>query len=304
VSAAPLRWGVFIVASAVVGVLVPLLPALSNQLAVVFAAATVSATLLLSGAHRVLNPVWIIVPWLYLVGPIGVFLLSAGIGLSPAAVLTLAPAPFALAAVIMRPASLDRIVFLAPLFALVIYAVLSLAWTPAPVTGATKLNHWILAGILPVAYILVLTPASSGVSWPVIGTVAFISTVALIVVGSDSALYPGRASLLDANPIWAARAAFIGALVVLFGPFNKWIKVGVAPIIILGGLITVSLGPALGMIAGVWAGVAASLRIADRSDRRTAIGWAALGLVTATGLAIVVVGEHPAGSGCATPVGR
>jgi O-antigen ligase len=210
--------------------------------------------------------------------------------LSPAAVLTLAPAPFALAALIMRPASLDRIVFLAPLIALVLYAALTLAWSPSPVPGAAKLNHWILTGILPIAYILLLAPASPGMSWSLIGTVALISTVALIIVGSDSSLYPGRASLLDANPIWAARAAFIGALVVLFGPFNAWIKVGVAPIIIFGGFITVSLGPALGMIAGVWAGVVASLRLSDRSDRRVAIGWAALGLATATGLTIVVVG--------------
>jgi O-antigen ligase len=242
---------------------------------------------MMARAGKVLNPAWLIVAWLYLSGPIGILLSQAGIGLSTAALLLMAPSPFVLAALVIRPQSLARLLLLAPLLLLLLLAELSLGWSADPSYGVEKLTLWTLTSLLPAAFILVLAPGSAGVSWRLMGAVAFVYALGLLVFGASSALYPGRATLFDANPIWAARAAFVGALVVLFGPFPSVAKLGMAPVMILAGITTVSLGPAIGLVVGAWAGVAETLRCAGGADRRVVLGWAALALLT--GLAVVVL---------------
>jgi O-antigen ligase len=57
---------------------------------------------------------------------------------------------------------------------------------------------------------------------------------------------------------------------------------------VLAGLVTVSLGPALGLVVGIWAGAGEILRGADRRDRRVGLGWAIFGLTTGLGVVLFI----------------
>lgn len=274
-------------ASGVAAAIVAILSTLAMQVAIVLGAAFVAASMMTARAGRVLNPAWLIVAWFYLLGPIGSLLSHAGVSLSAATLVLLAPSPFVLAALVMRPESLARLRLLAPLLLLLLLAGLSLGWSEDPQYGSAKLTLWTLTALLPVVFILVLAPGSSGVSWRLIGGAGIVYALGLLVFGAPSSLYPGRAILFDANPIWEARAAFVGALVVLFGPFPSVAKLVMVPVMILAGLTTVSLGPAIGLVVGAWAGAAETLRCSGRTDRRVAVGWAAL--ASLAGLALVVL---------------
>ena len=269
-----------------IGALFALLPTLALQAALVAGAAVVAGSVLLTRAGRILNPAWLIVAWLYLLGPLGRLLSQAGIGLPTASLVLIAPVPFVVAALLMRPQSLQRLVRLAPLGILLALAGLSLMWSPDPSYGFDKLSLWVLVGVLPAACILILAPGTSGINWRLIAGAAFLYALALLMFGEATPLSPGRATILDANPIWAARAVFVGALVVLFGPVPWLAKVIALPVMIAAGLTTVSLGPAVGLVVGAWAGVGETLRCGNRRDPRVAAGWVAFLLVT--GIAVVV----------------
>ena len=279
-----------LIASAGAGAFVATLPTLSIQVALLLGAAASTVTVVMIRAGAVLNPAWVIVAWLYLIAPIGWVVSQMGVGLSPASLLVVAPAPFVLTALFMKPRSRDRVVLLVPLVVLLVLAALSLTWSPEATYGADKLNLWILTGFLPAAFIVVLAPASSGVFWKLIAATALITALGLILFGADTLLYPGRRIIFDSNPIWLARAAFIGALVLLFGPFPRLAKITLTPVMIVGGLLTVSLGPAVGFAVGAWAGAAEKLRCSEQADRRVVLGWGALGLVLCLSAATVLVG--------------
>jgi len=63
-----------------------------------------------------------------------------------------------------------------------------------------------------------------------------------------------------------------------------------APVMIVAGLTTISLGPAVGLLVGAWAGAAETLRCTDRRDGRVAVGWIALLLLTGVALVVVLSG--------------
>ena len=281
------REALLVGASGGAAAVVAVLPILAMQIAVVMGAAAVTASMIMARAGRALNPAWIIVAWVYLLGPVGSLLGSAGIGLSTAALMLMASSPFVLAAVLMRPQALVRLRRLVPLLLLLLLAGLSVGWSADPAYGVEKLTLWMLTGLLPAAFILALTHGSSGVSWKLIGGVAFVYGLSLLIFGASWTGNPGRATLFDANPIWAARAAFVGVLVILFGAFPSVAKLGMVPVMVLAGLTTVSLGPAIGLAVGAWAGVAEALRCAGRADRRVALAWVAMALLA--GLAVVVL---------------
>lgn len=270
--------------------MVAVLPTLAVQLAVVLGAGVVTASMMMARAGRVLNPAWLIVAWLYLLGPLGSLLSRAGIGLSAAALVLMAPLPFVVAAVLTRPPSLKRLMLFAPLGFLMVLAALSLWWSLDPSYGNSKLTLWVQTGLLPAACILVLAAGSTGTNWKLIAAAAFLFSLDLILFGAATPLNPGRATIFDANPIWEARAAFIGGLVALFGPFRWSAKLAMAPVMVVAGLTTVSLGPALGLVVGAWAGAAEALRCADRHDHRVSVGWATLLLLTGVALVIALSG--------------
>ncbi len=270
--------------------MVAVLPSLVMQLAVVVGAFAVMAGVVIARAGRVLNPAWLIVAWLYLLGPIGSLLNQFGIGLSAAALVLLAPAPFVAAAVFARPQVLGRTVVLAPLALLLALASVSLWWSPDASYGIEKLTLWTLTGFLPAAFIVLLADARSGVDWRLIAGAALLYALGVLVFGAGTPLTSGRATLFGANPIWVARATFIGALVVLFGPFPRFVKLTIAPVMIVAGITTVSLGPAIGLVVGAWAGAAEALRCAGRHDRRVAVGWACLLIVAVLAVEVALSG--------------
>lgn len=266
------------------GALIAALPTFGFQVATVVAAAVSAACLIMVRAGRVLNPVWVIVVLLYLLGPVGGLLRQAGVWLPMAAAVILALSPFVLATLVTQRQTRDRLVMLTPLALLFLLAGLSLSWSPVPSSGLEKLTTWIATGLLPAAFITVLATGSRRVSWEFVVIAAFASAVALIAFGTASPLYPGRPTMFDANPIDAARALFIGALVALYGPFPVAAKLVTVPVMVVAGLATVSLGPALGFLLGAGAGAAEAFRLSGRSARGAALGWAAL--VCASGFAL------------------
>jgi O-antigen ligase len=263
------------------GALVAVLPSLTLQLGLVVGLAAALSAVILARTGRVLNPAWVIVIGLYLIGPIGTYLVPAGIGLPITVVAALVPAPFVVAVLATHREARDRLMLLAPLASLLVLAAVSVAWSSDPQYGVSKLGLAIFTAFLPAAYVLVLAAASQRVSWGLVVGLALVSAVGLIAFGTASADYPGRPTLFNANPIWAARAVFVGALVALFGPFPLVVRIAAAPAMIVAGLLTVSLGPAVGLVVGAWAGVAEALRCREHLDRRIAVVWIALGLAIA-----------------------
>jgi hypothetical protein len=288
-TAETIRRGILIlVVSAGAGALLAVLSSLAFQVALILAAAAAVATVVMVRTGRVLNPAFVIVAALYLIGPIGTILRQGGIGLSTVAVVMLAPSPFVLAALYTRRDSLDRFASIWPLAVLIVLGGVSLLWSPSPDYGLQKLEIWILAGLVPAAFILILTVASSRILWGVIALAACIAALALIGFGESSPLYPGRLALFGDNPIWTARAAFIGALVAVFGPFPRSAKWIMTPILIIAGLLTVSLGPVLGFLIGAWAGAVQLLWNAGRASDRARLGWIVLGIVTGCLLVVLL----------------
>ncbi len=267
------------------GAMVATLPTLATQVAVVSVAAASVACVLVILARRVLNPAWVIVGLLYLLGPVGSLLGQAGIRVPMAAMAILALSPFVVAALIARRHARDRLVMLIPLALLLLLAGLSLLWSPVPSLGLEKLTTWIATGLLPAVFIVVLASGSRRVSWELVVVAAVCLAAASLAFGSPSTLYPGRPTLFDANPIEAARALFIGALIALYGPFPVAVKLITMPVMLAAGLATASLGPALGFVLGALAGGAEALRSSGRNVRGAAVGWAAL--VGTAGFALV-----------------
>lgn len=279
------RQGLFILLVAVlVGIGAAALPSFSIQLALVAGVIVISTAALMARFGRIMNPSWVLLAAIFLVGPVGTLLLRLGIGLSVVAAIVGGFAPFAIAAFVLRPEARPRLILLAPLLMLLAFATASLAWTPEPKVGGDKLVVWILSGLIPAAFIIVLVPATKAIAWRPIAVVAVITALAMIAFGVDSPIYPGRPTLFDANPIWESRALFIGAIVVLFAPIPRTFKLLLVPLVVYAGILPVSRGPAIGFLLGVCAGGAEKLRTFDRHDRRIQLAWAAIGIVSALGI--------------------
>jgi len=285
------------IAAVVAGVLTATLPSMSLQVAAALACATSLAAFVAARLGWVLNPAWIVIFALYLAGPVGTLVQGAGLGLSVVAMLAIGPIPFVLAALAIRPDVRDRILLVLPLAILVAFGGLSLLWSTNPEHGLAKLTIWTLTGLLPATFIVVLAPASPRFLWGALAVAALAYAVGLIAFGEASALYPGRLALFGDNPIWTARAAFIGALVAVFGPFPRIAKVIMTPVLIAAGLLTVSLGPLLGFLAGGWVGSAAMIRAADRASDRARLGWIALGLSSGAVLVVLLADAMFGGAG-------
>jgi O-antigen ligase len=277
-------------ASAGAGAIIATLPTLSAQLIAIGGAIASIISLVLIRLGAVLNPAWVIVTAVYLVDPMGYYFLRNGVALPPVIAIAMALAPFVVAAIVVDPDRLRRLVLLAPLVAVAGLAALSMLWTPSAGEGNAKLTLWVIAGLAPAAYVLILASGADKVGWSIIAAVGMVSAAGLIVFGTASMDYPGRPTLFEANPIWAGRAAFIAAMIVLFGPFPVWARVLLVPVGVVAGLMTLSAGPAIAFVLGALAGIAERLRSADRSDGRVALGWAGVVLSVAIALMLLLSG--------------
>lgn len=283
-------------AAAGAGITFAAIPSIGLQVALVIGLSASTLSLLMARAGRQLDPAWVIVSLLYLVSPIGGIVRQAGLGISTVALVVLAPAPFVLMTLFARSDSRAQLIRLTPFALLVLYAGLSLAWTPSPGPGVEKLFVVILTSFVPAAFVLVLVTGPDRVSWWLIAVVSLLSALALIVLGEYSPLYPDRLSVFGDNPIWTGRAAFLGALVLMFGPFRWVVRAVGIPVLVAAGLLTVSLGPAIGLAMGVLAGVVVALFRASRANRRVFPAAVGLGLLCGFGL-IFVLGDAFSGSG-------
>src|SRR5258705_9451660 len=140
------RATIVLVAAAAGGATLAALPTIGLQFALFVVGAGVLATILASRTDRVLNPAFVIVAALYLVGPVGTLVGAAGIGVSTVGLVMLAPLPFVAAALVLRPRAHQRIGYLAPLVLLAAVAAVSLAWSPNGWYGLEKLTLWTLTG--------------------------------------------------------------------------------------------------------------------------------------------------------------
>ena len=276
-----------LIVAAGAGAFVAMVPSIGFQLAVVIGAAISLLALVMASRGTVLDPAFVLAGGLYLIGPVGTVIRQAGLGLSTLALLAAIGAVFVTAALVTFPSAIRRLYVLAPLAALVALGFASVAWSTHPEYGLDKLAVWILAGVLPAAFIVILASARGGVQWGVVLAAALAVAAALLLFGGSSPEYPGRISLFGDNPIWMARAMFVGALVALFGNFPRIVKLMAVPILVAAGLVTVSLGPLLGLLAGAWAGwIASLLQHRGRDARQT--GWVTMGLLSGVVLLVVL----------------
>ena len=79
-------------------------------------------------------------------------------------------------------------------------------------------------------------------------------------------------------------ALFIGAIVIMFAPLPRGLKLLLIPLVVYAGILPVSRGPAIGFILGICAGGAEKLRTFDRHDRRIQLAWAGIVIVAALGI--------------------
>ena len=272
----------------VAGALIALVPSTALQMVLLLGAGTIVAAALLARRGRVLDAAWVIVMELYLIGPAGSLLRAVGISLVLTPLAALAATPFVAAALWIRRTAREVLVLATPLLALWAFAALSLAWSPDPASGADKIVLSVFTGLGPALCILVLAGGGRRVSWGLVAGVAFCEALGLIAFGTASAAYPGRPTLFDANPIWSARGIFLGTLVATFAVLPRLARATAVPVMVVAGLLTVSLGPFLGLLAGGWAGVGEALHCRPGRSLPLVVGWVVLGLAIAA-IAIMAV---------------
>ncbi len=273
------------------------LPSLAIQLGLSIGSAAIAIAGLMARVGRVLDPAWVIVALVYLIGPVGFLATELGLELSLLAVIAVSFAPFAIAALLVSPEARSRLVLMTPLVALVLLFAISIAWSPAAGYGMEKLSTWIIGALVPASYVFVLTASGRQVSWKIVGVAAILYASALLLIGGRNELYPDRVTLLEENPIWAARAVYLGSLAVLFSPFRLFVKVTTVPMMVAAGLVTASLGPLVGLIAGALAGLALLLWQAGKdadygrsTARRARAGWFIVGFAVASGALVLASG--------------
>jgi O-antigen ligase len=143
---------------------------------------------------------------------------------------------------------------------------------------------------LPAATILVLYTAKKEISWRLILIASVLYAVALLLFGSAASEGGVSRTLLDQNPIWAARAVMVGALVAVLGPFRLVVKLVTAPVLVLAGVLTLSLGPSMGMVLGLLAAAVTALIQSGRRTGRPSPGWVLLVIATGFGLIALLSG--------------
>ena len=296
-------WQVILIAAATLGSVTTILavPSMGAQLAIVAAVVATITSLMIARSGRSLNAAWIIVLAIYLLDAGSVALPALGSPVPMVLVVALLPLPFVGAALWLRPGSLRRLWPLAPLVGFLGLAGLSLLWSPAAAYGASKLAQWVVTGLVPCSAILILVAPDRPVAWRVLVIAAAAYTAVLLATGNMT-LYPGRLIVFDGNPIWVARALFIGALVIAFGPVPPFVKLLLVPPMLFAGYLTDSLGPAVGLVLGAGMGLAERIRLAGLSSRRTRLALAALGIGVAFGVTVVLAVVTSAAPASLTPI--
>jgi O-antigen ligase len=246
------------------------------QVAVAGAGVIAAISVMAFRVSSTLNPAWIPIGVLYLIGPVGVVVASFSTGIPAVGIMVAIFGAFVGAALVKVPRARTGLELMWPLGALLALAGLSLLWSSDQSYGISKVVLWAMAALLPTVFVVVLTRATNCVSWGLIVAVALVIACATIAFGSAAPEYPGRPTLFGANPIWAARAAYLGALVALFGPFRRVVRIALPPLMIVAGVLTLSVGPAVGFAAGGVAGALERMRTLPQSDRRVALGWVLL----------------------------
>jgi O-antigen ligase len=271
-----------------IGMALSALPSLASQVAVALAAGLAFVTLATARFNWVLNASWIVVASLYLAGPLGSVLAGYNIDLSIVLAIVVSFVPFALVALAIRRDSRRRLLILSPLAVLLLLGLASLAWSPNAAYGSGKLVIWLITGLIPASFVVILVAAGGTIAWRPIVVAAALTALGVILFGQALPGYPGRLTLFDANPIWEARALFIGVVVAALIPMPMSLRLALVGAMVYAGLLTVSRAPALGCVFGVCAGGMEILRHLDWRDRRVKLAWAALGLIVALGVTILL----------------
>ena len=258
--------------------------------------AAIAGAVALTQAGRALDPAWVVILGLYTIGPVAALLGQVELALPLVSMVSFAPAPFAAAALFVRDRAPVNLWVATPLALLFVYGAMSLLWSADPAYGAEKLQVWIVNSVTPALFLLVLVPRAGGVSWRLIGVAGVAYALSLLFFGVETQLYPGRSVLFDGNPIWAARAAFIGSIVALFGPFPWWVKVATVPLSVVAGFNTDSLGPTLGLVVGACAGGAVWLRRAGATRTSVGLLWAVLAVASVVAFVAFVNWEVDSGT--------
>ena len=285
-----LRVGVlasFALMAVAVGMLLPRLPSLTYGVLAILAASVVAVSVVLARMGRTLDPAFVVVAATLLIVPWGLLGLFEVI---PIPFVMLGFTPFVLAALWIRPQARRQTVLLAPLLFLVFLAAVSLAWSLDPSYGQSKLSIWMFTGLMPAAFVLVLAASSQRISWTLILVVSVLTSVYFLLAAVPHDEFGGQPTIFGFNPIWSSRIAAVGALVALFGPFPKWLRLLVLPIFLMHLWQAGSLGPPVGLAIGIGAGVVETLRLNEASSRRASVGLLGIWLVAGCVLLVLLTG--------------
>jgi O-antigen ligase len=260
------------------GILIAVLPSLALKAVVCVGVAGLFAAVELARRGHVLDPAWVIVAQLFLIAPVGVLVNDFDLDVSAIVVLNVLFLPFLATAIAFRAESRPGLLHIAPLALLALVGAASITWSSEPAIGTEKLAVFLVNGLLPAATLAVFYSATKRIRWGLIAAFGFVYALAILTIGTGWTDDVTRLTIFDQNPIEVARITMSVAVVVLFGPFRVLAKAAMAPVIVTAGLMTLSLGPLVGLGAGVLAGSVEILRLARRDGRRTILGWTALTL--------------------------
>jgi len=266
-----------------VGTLVPRLPSPSYGVLAMLAASAITLSTVLARLGRTLDPAFVVIAATLLAVPWG---LANLYGVIPPAAAIVGLTPFVVAALWIRPRARQQTLLLVPLLLLGLLAAISLAWSLDPDYGREKLTLWLFTGLMPAAFVLVLTASSMRVSWALILAVSVLTSIYFLLMAEPTGEYGHQPTVFGWNPIWSARVAAVGALIALFGPFPKWVRILALPVFLAHAWATGSLGPPVGLALGVVAGLVETLRLRQPGDGRVSVGL--LGIFIVLGSVVLV----------------
>lgn len=197
-----------------------------------------------------LNPAWVfvLVSFLELVGFALEFVRP---GLTIIWLIIVVPFPFLVITLIRQPGHIVPVLKkVLPWFLLAGYAFISVSWSPDPAYGLRKVVLFLVRGLIPGMYILLLCRTNKDFSWRTVLIVSIVYSMVMLVFGEESPDYPGRVAIPAGNPILAARACFMGTVVALwYRDGSKLLRATALVLSIVAAWKTGSRGPLVAFIA-------------------------------------------------------
>lgn len=243
----------------------------TGQLAVLLGLMLLLVTAVCAVSRHTLNPAWVFVLACYL-ELVALLIWSVKPGQTILWLVLVVPFPFVVITLVRQPGLiLPALADLWPWLLLVGFAFLSVYWSANPEYGMEKALLFLLRGLVPGIYILLLCRANQSFSWQLVLIISIIYSIVLLTFGTEAQEYPGRIALPEGNPILAARVCLVGAVVALWHQNSSVLLRGAGLLIcIFAALETQSRGP---LVAFIGAGVITASVIYSMEMLKDRLTW-------------------------------